>query len=115
MERRFESVDEVLGLQQDTVVNCLGLGAGRLFDDPLVHAVRGQLVLLEPQDLPWLLSHRDGYVFPRSDALVLGGTVERGETDAICDESVGEQILQRNRNFFTGGSGSGETSICESH
>lgn len=115
IERSFESAGEVLDLPHETIVNCLGLGAGRLFNDPFLHPVRGQLLLLEPQDLPWLLSHRDGYVFPRSDALVLGGTVERGETELVCDLSVGEQILKRNRDFFVGRSASAEASICEIH
>ncbi|MEO1524267.1 MAG: FAD-dependent oxidoreductase [Planctomycetota bacterium] len=98
--RRFESKEEVLALPQACIVNCLGLGAGSLFDDPLMRPVRGQLVLLEPQDLPWLLSHRDGYVFPRSDAILLGGTLEQGVTSLKPDPDATESILRRNREFF---------------
>ena len=99
--RRFETTQELLALPQPWIVNCLGLGAGRLFGDVLMHPVRGQLLLLEPQDLPWLLSHRDGYVFPRSDALLLGGTTEHDVWEMTPDPSAGDEILRRNRDFFS--------------
>ncbi len=89
-----------LGEFGDTVVvNCLGLGAGSLFADRRVTPVRGQLVLLEPQDLPWLLSHA-GYLFPRSDAVVLGGSVERGVREARSDPATCARILRVHRDFF---------------
>jgi len=100
VQRRFESVDEVLDLPHSAFVNCLGAGAGSVMSDDRAVPVRGQLVMLEPQDLPWLLSHRNGYIFPRTDGVVLGGTVEHRQADPTPDPGRCEQILARNAAFF---------------
>jgi len=97
--RRFASAAEVMNLPQPVIVNCLGLGAGKVFNDDAVLPIRGQLVHLEPQNLPYMLSHR-GYMFPRSDVVVLGGCYERGQTQAVADAAMCQRILQRNRRFF---------------
>lgn len=97
--RRFASREEFCALPERVVVNCLGLGARDVVGDSAVVPVRGQLVLLEPQDLPYLLSHR-GYMFPRSDAVVLGGTYERGEESLEPDAPTCERIRQRAEAFF---------------
>ncbi len=98
----FHSSDDICALSESVVVNCLGLGAGRVFDDARVIPVRGQLVHLQPEELPWLLSHSDGYVFPRKDAIVLGGTLERGTADTTPDPATCALIYERNRRFFEG-------------
>jgi D-amino-acid oxidase len=97
--RRFEALDELRELTADVVINCLGLGAGELFKDSRVVPIRGQLVLMEPQDLPYLLSN-SGYLFPRTDCIVLSGTVERGVRDAVPNQRRCERILAQHRRFF---------------
>lgn len=99
-QRTFTALDDVRGLKEKIVVNCLGLGARDIVDDPRIIPMRGQLVYLTPQDLPYLLSHSDGYIFPRSDAVVLGGTVERGVDEPVPDEAACRRILNRNRRLF---------------
>lgn len=103
----FASLDEVLELPQRAYVNCLGAGAGPVMDDEQSVPVRGQLVMLEPQELPWLLSHRNGYVFPRADGVVLGGTVEHRQADPTPDPARCRRILARNAAFFVGAGASG--------
>lgn len=98
-ERAFEHQGELSELSADAIVNCLGLGAGSLFGDAAVLPIRGQLVLLEPQELPYLLSH-SGYLFPRSDAVVLGGTAERNATSLEPDPYRCQRILRNNASFF---------------
>lgn len=98
--RTFESMSEVRGLRERVVVNCLGLGARAIVDDPRLVGMRGQVVLLRPQYLPYLLSHGDGYMFPRGDAVVLGGTVERGVEDPTPDAAACRGILAAHRRFF---------------
>ena len=98
--QRFTHPDEIANLPQPVVVNCLGLGAGKLLNDDNVIPVKGQLVHLQPQPLGYMISHR-GYMFPRSDALVLGGTLERGVTDPTPDKATCQNILTRHRNFFS--------------
>jgi glycine/D-amino acid oxidase-like deaminating enzyme len=98
-QRRFDSLDELLELPHPTIVNCTGLGSRELFNDTSMIPIRGQLVLLEPQNLPWMLSHR-GYIFPRSDAVVLGGTYERNNDSTIPDPARCERIRRTNERVF---------------
>jgi len=97
--RTFRHRDELLLLREPVIVNCLGLGAREIASDARVQPVRGQLVHLRPQNLPYLLSH-DGYVFPRRDAVVLGGTSERGIEDTRPVLATCRSILRRNARFF---------------
>ena len=99
LTRTFESAEQIAALPQRAIVNCLGLGSRDLFPDRALQPMRGQLVHLQPQDLPYLLSH-SGYLFPRNDALVLGGTVERGESRAQPNRAACLRILDNHRRFF---------------
>lgn len=83
--RRLASLDEPLAEGFDRVVNCTGLGAGPLANDPAVTPMRGQLLHV-PNDLgleETLDAQEPGggatyiYTFPRH--LVLGGTFELGQ------------------------------------
>jgi len=97
--RRFRTAEEIEALAEPVVVNCLGLGASRLFNDDAVVPMRGQLVKLRPQPLPYLLSFSGGYMFPRSDGVILGGTVERGVSDTQADADDCAAILDSHRVF----------------
>ena len=98
--RTFSNLAEVGALVEPLIVNCLGLGAGALLADEAVIPIRGQLVHLKPQPLSYLLDHPNGYMVPRSDALVLGGTFEEGVTQARPDPATCARILDDNRRFF---------------
>jgi glycine/D-amino acid oxidase-like deaminating enzyme len=100
--RAFSAPRDVHDLGEPVVVNCLGLGAGALFGDAAVVPIRGQLVHLRPQSLPYLLDHPSGYMVPRADALVLGGTFEEGVGDVSTDPAACARILEDNRRFFRG-------------
>ncbi len=103
IRRTFESLDHILDvLDHDVLVNCLGLGAGAVMNDPAVVPARGQLVLLKPQPHLHYLYGGDGYIFPRSDAVVVGGTFERGESDATPDPVMCADILARAKAPFSG-------------
>jgi len=98
-QRELDCLEQALAEPERVVVNALGLGARELAADPAVVPVRGQLVHLDPQALGYLLSH-DGYLFARSDALVLGGTVERGVGDPRPEPAACRRILALHRRFF---------------
>ena len=98
--RAFSSPRELRDLPEPAIVNCLGLGAGALFADQAVVPIRGQLVHLRPQALPYLLDHPTGYMVPRTDALVLGGSFEEGIAEARTDPATCARILDDNRRFF---------------
>ena len=98
--RAFSSPRELHDLRQAVIVNCLGLGAGALFADQAVVPIRGQLVHLRPQALSYLLDHPTGYMVPRADALVLGGSFEEGVAETRTDPATCARILDDNRRFF---------------
>lgn len=81
IQKEFANVSTVLELPESIVVNCTGLGSRTIWQDNLVTPVKGQLVLLPPQtDLNYLYSGH-GYLFPRNDAVVVGGSEERNFND----------------------------------
>jgi D-amino-acid oxidase len=99
VQRRLRSLDEA-GDGADVVVNCAGLGARELVDDPSVYPVRGQVVRVGNPGLT--VSVRDeahpggrAYVHPRSDDCILGGTLEEDQWDTTVDPAVGASILER--------------------
>jgi D-amino-acid oxidase len=98
--RSIASLKDVTALPHQTIVNCLGFGAGRVFNDPRVRGARGQLVLLRPQLLGYILQHGWTYMFPRRDALVLGGTFELGTESSTPDDVDCRRILNTHRAFF---------------
>jgi D-amino-acid oxidase len=102
LPRKFASPGDLLALDEEIIFDCLGLGAGAVFGDLGLGAIKGQLVHLPPEPLPFILDHPGGYLVPRSDALVVGGTFESGVTDLRVDARVSLGILAANRDFFQG-------------
>lgn len=99
VEHKFSSLNEVTRLVERVIVNCLGLGAGAVFNDSLIYPIRGQLVYLKPKALSYLLVH-SGYFFPRSDSIVVGGTFEKGVSDTTPNLETAQKILDVNHAFF---------------
>jgi D-amino-acid oxidase len=98
--RRFASANEIAALPETLVFNCTGLGAGALFGDSELIPVRGQLAILLPQpEVRYAYTLDAGYMFPRPDGIVLGGTFERGvwetapEPEAIAGIVASHQRL----------------------
>jgi len=84
----------------DLVVDCAGLGARELVGDTSVHAVRGQVVVVEQVGLTeWLLAQDDPtaltYVVPREGTIVLGGVAEEGREDLAPDPVTAQAVLAR--------------------
>lgn len=87
---------------QVSVVNCTGLAARQIANDPTVLPVRGQVVLVEQPGLSeWLLEQSDGdrltYVVPREHVVVVGGTAQEGAYNPRPDPATAEEILARAR------------------
>lgn len=111
IERRsLSSRAEINALPHETLINCLGLGARDLFEQEIpeadrTYAVKGQLVLLQPDpDLQYALNFQvggeDRYFFPRHDALVLGGTYEAHAASAAPDDAVTRMLLEQHMQFI---------------
>lgn len=102
--RRFATPAELAFAHERVVFNCTGLGSRDLFGDTGLEPMRGQLVVLLPQpEIDYAYSLDNGYMFPRPDGLILGGTFERGQTEAVTTPEGVTGILAGNRflNGFT--------------
>jgi D-amino-acid oxidase len=98
--KTFASAAEVLTLQENIIVNCTGLGSRTIFQDQSVQPVKGQLVLLPPQPNLQYLYSGHGYLFPRQDAVVVGGTEEHNPTDDKPDLQMCKQKLAIVKSIF---------------
>lgn len=71
----LKSRNAIQQLPEQVVFNCTGLGARALFDDQSLIPVRGQLEILLPQpEIDYCYLSEAGYMFPRHDGIILGGT-----------------------------------------
>ena len=102
--REIKDLSQVSDLSETIVVNCTGLGSKAICNDRLMHSVRGQLVLLPPQpNLQYLFAGHHGYLFPRQDSVVVGGSEEMDVTDPTPDLRICKAILANMKTVFTGG------------
>jgi D-amino-acid oxidase len=100
----FNDLSEVARLPESIIVNCTGLGSKTICKDKLMHAIKGQLVLLPPQpSLQYLFAGHNGYLFPRKDSVVVGGSEEMDATDDTPDMNICNAILANMRRLFTRG------------
>ena len=101
--RRFVTPADIASLPEALVFNCTGLGSRELFGDQELHPIRGQLAILEPQpEVRYAAQGQFGYMFPRSDGILLGGTFERDAFDPTPDPVAIDRIVARHKRFFEG-------------
>jgi D-amino-acid oxidase len=100
--RRFAGPTDIAALPEALVFNCTGLGARDVFGDQELHPVRGQLVILEPQPEVRYAYLGDGYMFPRADGILLGGTYEIDQWDPTAQPADIARILAVHKRFFAG-------------
>lgn len=89
--KEFRSREEIMRLPEPVVLNCTGLGARSLFDDQKLGPVRGQLEVLLPQpEVDYCYLSR-GYMFPRRDGIILGGTFDHDDwsLEPRADQAAG--------------------------
>jgi len=102
--RKFESPRDVMALSENLIVNCTGLGAKALFGDEELVPLKGQLILLTPQEEvnygtnggvrvataePGLGIH----MMPRRDGIALGGTSERDVWTFDINEAEKKRVV----------------------
>lgn len=99
--RDFSNRQAILGLPEKLVFNCTGLGARNLLGDADLRPVRGQLAVLLPQpDVQYAYAGSSGYMFPRADGIILGGTFERDVFDATPAAEDISRIVSSHKAFF---------------
>lgn len=89
--RSFESPRDLALLDEQTVVNCTGLGAKKLFGDEELMPIKGQLTVLVPQPE---INYSMGGMMPRSDGIVLGHVNIRDDWSLEVDEEARARVLE---------------------
>jgi glycine/D-amino acid oxidase-like deaminating enzyme len=100
--RHFASPADIAALPEALVFNCTGLGSRELFGDQELRPARGQLAILEPQPEVRYAYTMDGYMFPRADGIILGGTFELDQWDTTPQPDEIARILALQKRFFAG-------------
>jgi glycine/D-amino acid oxidase-like deaminating enzyme len=100
--RRFATPTDIAGVPEALVFNCTGLGSRELFGDTELHPVRGQLAVLLPQpEIRYAFTGDAGYMFPRPDGILLGGTFEHDQWSTIPEAATISRILASHRQLFS--------------
>jgi glycine/D-amino acid oxidase-like deaminating enzyme len=100
--RKFANRAEIEALPEALVFNCTGLGSRELFGDQILQPARGQLAILEPQpEVDYAFTGDPGYMFPRPDGILLGGTFELDEWDTTPDPKTIQRIIASHKRFFS--------------
>ncbi len=99
--RRFATPADIAAIPEGLVFNCTGLGARELFGDQELIPARGQLAILLPQpEVRYAYTGSSGYMFPRPDGIVLGGTFELDQWSTVPERQTIAGILASHRAFF---------------
>lgn len=100
--KEFKNRAELARLREHVIFNCTGLGSRALFDDQELVPVRGQIEVLLPQpevDYCYLSS---GYMFPRRDGIVLGGTWDHDDWSLTPNPAQTASILEAHAEIMKG-------------
>jgi D-amino-acid oxidase len=101
--RDFATPADVAALPERLVFNCTGLGARDLFGDTELRPIRGQLAILLPQpEIRYAFTGEAGYMFPRADGILLGGTFERDEWGTTPQPEAIARIIASHQRLFAG-------------
>jgi D-amino-acid oxidase len=100
--KEFRSREELKRLPEQVIFNCTGLGAKALFDDQQLEPVRGQLEVLLPQPEIDYCYLGGGYMFPRGDGIVLGGTWDHGDWSLAPKPEQTTAILEAHAQIMKG-------------
>ncbi|MGI8898846.1 MAG: FAD-dependent oxidoreductase [Pyrinomonadaceae bacterium] len=93
--KEFKGRQEISRLPEPVIFNCTGLGSRMLFDDQKLIPVRGQLEVLLPQpEVDYCYISGSGYMFPRQDGIVLGGTFDRDDWSLQSNPEQTTEILE---------------------
>jgi D-amino-acid oxidase len=101
--RRFATPADIAALPERLVFNCTGLGARDLFGDAELRPARGQLAVLLPQpEVRYAFTGEAGYMFPRADGILIGGTFELDEWQTEPEPETIARIIESHQRLFRG-------------
>jgi D-amino-acid oxidase len=100
VSKKFANKTDILtSLSQKIIINCTGLGAKILWNDLKVVPLKGQLAMLPAQPNLQYLYGQNGYMFPRADHVVIGGTFDH-ENDEIPNKAVCQDLMRHIASLF---------------
>jgi D-amino-acid oxidase len=112
--RKFDTPRDLMTLAESIVVNCTGLGSKTLFNDDELVPIKGQLTVCIPQpEVKYRASGRlansmaAASINPRSDGLVVGNMMERGNWSLDPNPDVRQRNVEAAIQFFAGMRGAG--------
>ena len=100
--KEFRNRREIARLSESVVFNCTGLGSRELFADEELIPVRGQLEVLLPQPEIDYCYLSNGYMFPRRDGVILGGTWDHGDWSLAPNAVQANGILETHMAIMKG-------------
>ncbi|MFK7758455.1 MAG: FAD-dependent oxidoreductase [Phycisphaerales bacterium] len=99
-EHTLHDQSDIEALPDPVIMNCMALGSRTVFQDTAMYPARGILVHMKPQPLGYAVHDSYHYMFPREDALILGGTFDPDVWDDTPDQIIAQRILSHHRRFF---------------
>jgi hypothetical protein len=110
MQRHFNSLEELLQLEETILINCTSMGSQELFNDPEFIPARGQLVYFNAQEgVDYMLYQNTPKnpgswvtIYPWSDRIILGGIYEDGEEEAITTAEVINMLIENGQKCLSG-------------
>lgn len=99
LDKEIETIEEISG-DMGLIINCSGLGAGKIFNDKEVYPIRGQLVKTTNPGLKDCVNEEEGplavsYVVPHPTYCILGGTADDNSWDLEVDPKTSDEILRK--------------------
>jgi D-amino-acid oxidase len=113
-ECHFESLRDILNLEESTIINCTSMGSIKLFNDQEFVPVRGQLVYFKAQkEIDYLYFHAIDNtpndpnlffvsIYPWSDRIILGGVYEQDQKEAVATQDVIDKIIENAEKCLSG-------------
>jgi D-amino-acid oxidase len=105
--RKFDTPRDLMSLPESIVVNCTGLGSKALFNDDELVPIKGQLTVCIPQpEVKYRAFGRlaestvAASINPRSDGIVIGNMMERGNWSLDPNPEVRQQNVDAAIRFF---------------
>jgi len=100
--KEFKHREELARLREHVIFNCTGLGSRALFGDNALVPVRGQLEILLPQPEIDYAYHSSGYMYPRRDGIVLGGTWDHDDWSLTPNPEQATEIIEAHMEIMKG-------------
>ncbi|CAD5124406.1 DgyrCDS12690 [Dimorphilus gyrociliatus] len=91
-KRKLNSLEELTNY--DVIVHCTGYGARKLVGDDNVVGYSGQVIKVDALHMKYFITSPTAYVIPRSDGLIMGGTLIEGDESRIPDEQHTKMIYE---------------------